>query len=73
MSALTIRLPDEKYDRLKQLSRVRKISINRLVDEMATIMLTEFDAETRFQMRAAAGRGKVDRGLALLAKAQAQA
>ncbi len=69
MSALTIRLPDEKYDRLKQLSRVRKISINRLVDEMATIMLTEFDAETRFQMRAERGRGKVDQGLALLAKA----
>lgn len=70
MSALTIRMPDEKYDRLKQLSRVRKISINRLVDEMTTIMLTEFDAETRFQMRAERGRGKADRGLALLAKAQ---
>ena len=70
MSALTIRMPDEKYDRLKQLSRVRKISINRLVDEMTTIMLTEFDAETRFHMRAERGRGKADRGLALLAKAQ---
>ena len=70
MSALTIRMPDEKYDRLKQLSRVRKISINRLVDEMTTIMLTEFDAETRFQMRAERGRGKADQGLALLAKAQ---
>ena len=70
MSALTIRMPDEKYDRLKQLSRVRKISVDRLVDEMATIMLTEFDAETRFQMRAERGRGKPDRGLALLVKAK---
>ena len=69
MSALTIRLADEKYDRLKQLSRVRKISINRLVDEMATIMLTEFDTEMRFQMRVDRGRGKIERGLALLAKA----
>lgn len=69
MSALTIRLADEKYDRLKQLSRVRKISINRLVDEMATIMLTEFDTEMRFQMRVDRGGGNLERGLALLAKA----
>ena len=69
MSALTIRLADEKYDRLKQLSRVRKISINRLVDEMATIMLTEFDTEMRFQMRVDRGSGNIERGLALLAKA----
>ena len=36
---------------------------------MATAMLAEFDAETRFKLRAARGAGKGDRGLALLDKA----
>jgi hypothetical protein len=44
--------------------------INRLVEEMTTIMLAEFDAETRFKLRAARGAGKAKRGLRLLAKAQ---
>jgi predicted transcriptional regulator len=70
MSALTIRMTDEKYSRLKQLSVARKISMNRLVDEMATIMLTEFDAETRFLARAERGIGNAPRGLALLKKAR---
>jgi predicted DNA-binding ribbon-helix-helix protein len=69
MSALTIRLPDDKYKRLKDLSRRRHISVNRLIDEMTTIMLAEFDAETRFQLRAERGQGKEVRGLELLAKA----
>jgi predicted DNA-binding protein len=69
MSALTIRLPDEKYKRLKDLSRRRHTSVNRLIDEMTTIMLAEFDAETRFQLRAERGQGKEVRGLELLAKA----
>ena len=69
MSALTIRLPDDKYQRLKELARRRQTSVNRLIDEMATLMLAEFDAETRFQLRAERGRGRADRGLELLAKA----
>lgn len=48
MSALTIRLPDDKYQRLKALSRQRRTSVNKLIDEMTTLMLAEFDAETRF-------------------------
>lgn len=70
MSALTIRLPDDKYERLKALSRRRGTSVNRLIDEMATLLLAEFDAEARFALRAERGRGHADRGLALLAKAQ---
>jgi predicted DNA-binding protein len=69
MSALTIRLPDEKYKRLKDLSRRRHTSVNRLIDEMTTIMLAEFDAETRFQLRVERGQGKEVRGLELLEKA----
>jgi hypothetical protein len=37
---------------------------------MATVMLAEFDAETRFKLRAARGTGQASRGLALLDKAQ---
>lgn len=70
MSALTVRLPDDKYERLKELSRRRGTSMNRLFDDMATALLVEFDAETRFQMRAERGRGREARALALLAKAQ---
>ena len=70
MSALTIRLPDDKYRRLKELSQRRHTSVNRLIDEMAPLMLAEFDAETRFQLRAERGRGKAARGIALLEKAK---
>jgi predicted DNA-binding protein len=69
MSALTIRLPEDKYERLKGLSKRRGMSVNRLIDEMATLLLAEFDAEARFALRAQRGRGKVRRGLALLEKA----
>lgn len=71
MSALTIRLPDEKYQRLKELSKRRGTSVNRLIDEMTTLMLAEFDAETRFALRAERGRGNLERGLELLRKAHA--
>ncbi|MDP6360504.1 MAG: ribbon-helix-helix protein, CopG family [Planctomycetota bacterium] len=66
MSTLTIRLPDDKHARLRQLARHRGISVNKLMEEMATISLAEFDAETRF--RALAARGSAEEGLALLDK-----
>jgi len=43
----TIRLSDEKHERLRQLAERRKISMNKLLDELSTIALAEFDAETR--------------------------
>ena len=51
MAALTVRLPDEKHRRLKALAKSRGASLNRLIDEMTTLMLAEFDAETRFRIR----------------------
>ena len=69
MTAMTVRLADEKYRRLKALAHARGTSVNRLVDEMATLMLAEFDAETRYQARAARGQGKIETGLDLLKKA----
>ena len=69
MAALTVRLPDEKHMRLKALAKSRGAPLNRLIEEMTTLMLAEFDAETRFRLRAGRGGGKVARGLALLKKA----
>ena len=63
MRALTIRLPDDKVERLKALSKRRGMSVNRLIDEMVTLLLAEFDAEARFQMRDT-------RGVELLRKAR---
>jgi len=68
MSALTVRLSDEKHQRLKALAKSRGTPLNRLIDEMSTIMLAEFDAETRFAVRAARGAGREERGLELLQK-----
>jgi predicted transcriptional regulator len=69
MTALTVRLPDEKHRRLKALAKSRGTPLNRLIDEMTTVMLADFDAETRFRLRAKRGSGKTERGLALLKKA----
>jgi hypothetical protein len=69
MSALTLRLPNDKHARLRSLARRRGTSVNRLMEEMATVMIAEADAETRFLMRADRGRGREARGLALLRKA----
>jgi predicted transcriptional regulator len=69
MNTLTIRLPDDKHARLRELARRRSMSINKLMEELATISITEFDAETRF--RAHAARGSAKRGLALLDKMDA--
>jgi predicted transcriptional regulator len=66
MATLTIRLPDDKHERLRQLARQRQISMNKLIEELSTIALTQFDVETRFRARAA--RGSAEVGLQLLDK-----
>ncbi len=68
MAAISIRLSDEKHERLKELAKSKNISVNKLIEELATIALTEFDAETRFKLRA--GRGSIERGLELIDKAK---
>ena len=68
MAAINVRLTDEKHERLKELAKSKNISVNKLMEELATIALTEYDAETRFKLRA--NRGSVERGLELLNKLQ---
>jgi predicted HicB family RNase H-like nuclease len=39
MSTVTLRFPDDKHARLKDLAAARQISLNKLLDEFATIAL----------------------------------
>ncbi len=71
MSALTVRLSDDKHQRLRQLALARSTTINGLLDETVTLMLAEFDAEVRYRVRVQRGAGHQARGLKLLAKAAA--
>jgi hypothetical protein len=52
MSTLTIRMPEDKHARLRSLARARGVSVNKLIDELATVALTQHDAEARFKMLA---------------------
>ena len=66
MSTLTIRLPDDQHERLKALAKSNSISINKLIDELATVALANYDARIRFETRAA--RASPKRAFALLDK-----
>ncbi len=66
MSTLTLRIPDTKYERLKNYAKSKEISLNKLFDEFATIALTQFDAKTRFDIMAS--KGDKVKGLELLEK-----
>ncbi len=69
MATLTVRLPDDKHERLKALASSRKISINKLMEELSTQVLAEFDSEVRFRALASAGSAK--KGLKILDKLDA--
>ena len=69
MSTLTVRLPDDKHSRLKALASHKKISMNKLIEELSTQALAEFDSEVRFRALAALGSAK--RGLDILNKLDA--
>jgi hypothetical protein len=66
MSTVTLRIPDSKHERLKLYAKEQGISLNKLFDEFATIALAQFDAKTRFELKAA--KGNKEKGLELLDK-----
>ena len=66
MSTLTVRLPDDTHERLKEFARHRGVSMNKLMEELSTIAVSQHDVETRF--RALADRGSVEEGLRVLDK-----
>ena len=64
MARMTIRIPDDTHARIKTLARQRGMSVNRLMEELSVIAVTQHDAEPRF--RALAARGSTREGLAIL-------
>ena len=55
MANFTIRIPEDRYYRLKKLAEARKTSLNSLFEEMATLMLAENDVQTRLELRQSRG------------------
>lgn len=64
MATLTVRIPDDKHLRLKELAESQGVSVNKLIEELSTVALVEFDTQTRFRLMA--GRGDVAEGLRVL-------
>lgn len=52
MNTLTIRIPDDLADRLKNTAQSRGISVNKLITEISVQALSAYDAETRFKLMA---------------------
>jgi len=69
MATLTIRLPDDKHERLTHLAQTRGISVNKLIEEFSTKAIAEFDTFNRFQVMTS--KGDIQQGLALLDKLDA--
>ena len=66
MSTITLRMPDSKHERLKQYAKEQGVSLNKLFDEFATVALAQFDAKTRFDVKAS--KGSVQKGMQALDK-----
>ena len=66
MSVITLRVTEEKHERIKSLAVSRGVSVNKLIDEAMTLMIAKQDIETRFKARAA--KGDITAGIALLDK-----
>lgn len=54
---------------MKELTQAKGISVNKLIEELSTIALAEFDAYTRF--KAMAATGDPEEGLRILTKLDA--
>ncbi len=70
MSTLTIRLPDETAERLKELARSRGLSTNKLIEQLSAHALAAWDTENHF--RALAATGSVEQALAILDRLDAE-
>jgi hypothetical protein len=64
MATITYRTTDDKKEKLAALAKDQDISINKVIDELVTVAVTEREAFTRFQIRAA--RGNVTNALNVL-------
>ena len=66
MSTITLRIPDSKHERLKEYAKEQGVSLNKLFEEFATVALAQFDAKTRFEIKAS--KGSIEKGLQILDK-----
>jgi predicted transcriptional regulator len=66
MTTLSIRLPDDMAERLKNITKVRDINLNKLMFELSTQALAEEEAKQRFMAAQLLGNPK--RALQLLDK-----
>jgi predicted transcriptional regulator len=64
MTTLSIRLPDDMAERLKDIAKIREISLNKLMFELSVQALAEDEAKQRFL--AAQLRGNKNRALQML-------
>ena len=56
MSTLTVRLSDDTHHRLKELARSRGVSLNKLMEELLTIAVTQHDTEASLPFSPPDGR-----------------
>ena len=66
MAKLSIRLRNDKHERLNALAKSSTISVNKLMDELVTVAFANYEARVCFGTRAS--RGNPRRALALLDK-----
>jgi hypothetical protein len=64
MSTITLRIPNTKHERLKNLAHGKNISLNKMFEEWATVALVQQDTQASYDSSKA--RGNRQRGLALL-------
>ncbi|QOL26944.1 toxin-antitoxin system HicB family antitoxin [Thalassotalea sp. LPB0316] len=64
MATITYRTTDEKKEKLTALASEQHLSVNKVLDELVTIAITERDAFARFQARA--NRGDAENALNVL-------
>ena len=55
MATITYRTTDDKRNRLAELASEQAVSVNKVIDELVTIALTEREAYLRFSARASRG------------------
>ncbi|MGL5033207.1 MAG: toxin-antitoxin system HicB family antitoxin [Microcystaceae cyanobacterium] len=66
MTTLTIQLADDKHTHLQQLADIKGISVDQLIEEISSLVLSELKIYTRFKVMA--DQGDRAEGLRLLAK-----
>ena len=64
-NTIIIRLSEQKRLRLQQAAKARGLTVNQLMNQLASEAIAELDAEARFRSRSA--QGSAARGLATLA------